>query len=196
MKLFNIIVAMDKKNGIGRGGVLPWHLPADLRRFRKITCASREGKKNIIIMGRKTWESLPQKYRPLPKRINFILSRNNRNQEGLVIEDKLSASGEDVYVVNGFEHAMSIIETQLVDIAGDVYVIGGQQIFELVIDNEYCHKIYATHILHEFDCDIFFPPFQDKFKKITASDILYDSGIPFYFAEYLRCESSEVKDIS
>src|SRR5689334_17373843 len=66
----NIIVAASDNNCIGRNNDLPWNLPTDLKRFKEITSG------HIVVMGRKCWESIPEKYRPLPKRTNVIITRN------------------------------------------------------------------------------------------------------------------------
>src|SRR5690242_16184462 len=77
---FSIVVAMDQKRGIGKAGGLPWHLPADLKHFKKITTTRFLDKtyQNVVIMGRKTWDSLPINFRPLPDRINIVLTRNDK----------------------------------------------------------------------------------------------------------------------
>src|SRR3989338_11120601 len=77
MAPFNIIVAVDAKNGIGKKGGLPWSLPADLKHFKKITFnTTDESKMNAVVMGRKTWDSIPAKFRPLPGRLNVVLTRD------------------------------------------------------------------------------------------------------------------------
>ena len=72
MKPFSIVVAIDRAGGIGREGKLPWNLPADMARFKEIT--QGEGG-NAVIMGRKTWDSIPEKFQPLPGRLNVVLTR-------------------------------------------------------------------------------------------------------------------------
>ncbi|NBV41995.1 hypothetical protein EBR96_04420, partial [bacterium] len=68
---FSIVVAADIADGIGQNGVLPWHLPKDMAYFKQITTAAPKGMKNGVILGRTTWESLPERFRPLPKRHNI-----------------------------------------------------------------------------------------------------------------------------
>merc|ERR1719421_691737 len=71
----SVIVATTQKGGIGKDGTLPWKLPEDMAHFKKVTTAAPEGKMNAVVMGRKTWESIPEKFKPLPGRINVVLSR-------------------------------------------------------------------------------------------------------------------------
>ncbi len=74
-KAFALVVAATKSWGIGRQGVLPWRLPADMAFFRKLTsCTTDPNKRNAVIMGRKTWESIPLKFKPLPQRTNIVLT--------------------------------------------------------------------------------------------------------------------------
>ncbi|MDE2222506.1 MAG: dihydrofolate reductase, partial [Candidatus Omnitrophica bacterium] len=73
MKNFSIVVAFDSTYGIGKDGRLPWRLAADLKRFKEITMEDGAARPNAVIMGRKTWESIPDRFRPLPGRVNVIL---------------------------------------------------------------------------------------------------------------------------
>lgn len=175
MTSFNIIVAMDADRGIGKDGKLPWYLPADLKHFKKITMKTTSShKKNVVVMGRKTWESLPQSFRPLPGRVNLILTRN----------DKLKLP-EGVLRANSLEAAFCLVEsTRLRNQIDQIFVIGGQQIFEMALESLQCQKIYATHVDHVFECDTFFPPFKDRFKKIAFSSVKSEEGFSFSFAEY------------
>ena len=76
MSHLTLIVAATTKNGIGRGGTMPWHIPKDLAYFSRVTTSAPIGQANAVLMGRKTWESIPNKFRPLKKRINIVLSRD------------------------------------------------------------------------------------------------------------------------
>ena len=76
---FNIIVAVDSKNGIGKKGNLPWSFSADMKRFKEITSTTKDkSKQNAVVMGRKTWNSIPEKFRPLPGRLNLVLTRSQQ----------------------------------------------------------------------------------------------------------------------
>ena len=85
----NIIVAHSwPEFGIGFENQLPWHIPADLKRFSSITT------NNIVVMGRKTWESLPEKMRPLPNRLNIVITRNRDKYNGLNANDTVFTTWE------------------------------------------------------------------------------------------------------
>ena len=77
MSRLTLVVAATKQNGIGRNGTMPWHIPKDLAYFSRVTTNAPAAQMNMVLMGRKTWESIPLKFRPLKKRINVVLSRNN-----------------------------------------------------------------------------------------------------------------------
>ena len=77
---FNLIVATDLNGGIGKNNQIPWHYKEDMQYFKSVTTdTSSINKINAVIMGRNTWDSLPEKYKPLPNRINVILSRQFKN---------------------------------------------------------------------------------------------------------------------
>ena len=142
MRSFSIVVAFDESGGIGIKGKLPWHLPADLKYFKKITTHVRGPEHiNAVIMGRITWESIPSEFRPLPGRINVILSRNRSLQkpEDVLLADSLNASLEDL--------DQGSYQSQV----ENVYVIGGQQIFKDAVVHPLCQKIYVTRILKSFN---------------------------------------------
>ena len=177
---FNLIVAVDAKNGIGTKGQLPWHLPADLRHFKEITIGKNiAAKKNVVVMGRKTWDSIPEKFRPLPQRLNIVLTR-----------DKNSHYPAGVLKMESFEQAFEMLESDDMQKEIDsIYVIGGQTIFEQAINDLRCQKIYVTHISKTFDCDTFFPPFNQQFEKIYISPPCQYETMSYSFAEYLRKSS-------
>lgn len=82
MKPVNLVVAATEKGGIGKDGTLPWNLPADMAFFKQITMQTVDPtKKNAVIMGRKTWASIPARFRPLKDRISVVLSRTSDVRE-------------------------------------------------------------------------------------------------------------------
>ncbi|MFL2974240.1 MAG: dihydrofolate reductase [Marine Group II euryarchaeote MED-G38] len=114
--LIAMIVAMDNDSSIGQNGGLPWKLSSDIKRFKKIT--QGEGY-NAVIMGRKTWNSLPSKYRPLSGRINIVMSRDSDwSDEG---------AWNALYPGRAIEIAYS-------EGCEECWIIGGSQIYELFID--------------------------------------------------------------
>lgn len=89
-----IVAATAGSMGIGRQGKLPWHLPLDMEHFKQLTVmSSRANRMNAVIMGRKTWESIPAKFRPLKDRLNVVLSRNPAIREQLNIPSNVCVAG-------------------------------------------------------------------------------------------------------
>jgi dihydrofolate reductase len=76
MLRLTLIVAATRSNGIGQNGRLPWRLPKELAYFAQVTSNAPDGHANAVIMGRNTWESIPERFRPLKKRVNIVISRN------------------------------------------------------------------------------------------------------------------------
>ena len=173
MKTFSIIVAFDSQYGIGKNGQLAWHLSSDLKRFKEITTTvTNPTKKNALIMGRKTWESLPEKFRPLPDRLNMVLSQKT----GLNLP-----SG--VLQAQSLDEALIRISATPIE---NVFVIGGAQIFVPAIVHPLCQKLYVTHVKGEYGCDAFFPHISREFFPISASEQFQEGTISFQFSDYLR----------
>ena len=155
-KQFHIIVAHDLNNGIGIENRIPWHLPIDMKYFKDTTTRSAKGKQNAVIMGRKTWESIPKKFRPLPGRINIVLSKSVSSIEGALVGDSL-------------DNALQQCENN-VDI-DQVFVIGGSQIYDHALQHKQCDTLYVTKVFQAFDCDAYFSEYQPAFKCTYASNI-------------------------
>ena len=152
MRTFSIIVALNEKNGIGVNNEIPWKCSEDLHFFKKMT------ENNIVIMGRKTWESLPQ--RPLRNRINIVLSRNN--MENLP---------ENTYHFNSLEKALSYGKSYRNE---KIFVIGGSEIYEQALKLN-CEKIYLTRIFNNCECDKYFN-LDPNWCMIYASDKKYSKN--------------------
>ena len=160
---FNIIVAHDNKNGIGFKNKLPWNLKKDLNRFKDLTMD------NIVIMGKNTWESLPIK--PLPNRINIVISKTLKDDSVDHIFPTLNEA---------------VIFTQLNQkcVYKQVFVIGGNQLYNEAINSMYCDKIYITEVYDDFQCDTFFPVLPKKFKPISVTKFYKENNIYFRYITY------------
>ena len=130
----SIVVAMDDNHLIGKGNGLPWHLPADLAFFKKITTG------NSILMGRKTYDSIGK---PLPNRRNIVITRN---------PDILIPGCE---VVDSIEKALSITQDD-----GEVMGIGGAHLFEPLLPA--VSSLSSTHIEGEFEGETYFPHYDEN----------------------------------
>ena len=173
MKNFSIIVAFDSQYGIGKLGQIPWKLSLDLKHFKEMTTSVVDkAKTNAIIMGRKTWESLPPRFRPLPGRLNVIMSQQSIDQ-----------IPHEVMLAHSFDEALKISNTHITE---NIYIIGGSQIYQEALKHSFCQRICVTHIKGDFDCDVFFPPLSPQYIPISASEEFSESGIKFHFAEYLK----------
>lgn len=135
----SVIVCMDRNGSIGYKGGIPWGdgLSADKRRFRNTT------DKHHVIMGRKTWESLPQEYRPLPGRFNLIVSSN----------EHYDAPGAVVFTSLEIAVAAAKYAAQVLDLS-EVFIAGGGQIYREAFETGIVDKVYATVIQEEFEADV------------------------------------------
>lgn len=140
---FDVVVAADLEWGIGSANGLPWpKLSGDLAHFRRITSAAAEGKRNAIIMGRKTWESTEVKGRPLPRRLNVVVSRG-----ALAVPD-------------GVVSARSLDDALAQSSGADIdstFVVGGAQIFKNAFAHGALRYIYLTRVEGRFGCDTHIP---------------------------------------
>ncbi|VDH91915.1 dihydrofolate reductase [Mytilus galloprovincialis] len=114
-------------------------------------------KKNVVIMGRKTWVSIPEKFRPLPKRINIVLSR------------EMKEAPPGVYIARSFDEAITMVNKDLSDKVESIYIIGGSSIYKAAMDSDYNIRIFLTKILADYDCDTFLPQFDENLYKIIEN---------------------------
>ena len=155
-----IVVAHAANRVIGRDGTLPWRLPADLRRFRELT---RGG---TVLMGRRTFESLPDAFRPLPERRNLVLSS----------DPAYSPPGVEVFP--SLPDALAACEN-------DCYVIGGEVTYRDALPH--CERLYATEIDAEPEGDAFFPELDaSQWHCVEDGERLVESGLCFTFRTYER----------
>ena len=126
-----IIAAIGRNNELGKNNDLIWHLPADLKRFKKVTT------RHTIIMGRNTFESIGK---PLPNRRSIIITRNKEYQQ------------EGCLVVHSLEEALDIVKDE-----EQAFVIGGAQIYKEVMGKNLAHRLDITKVHSDFDADVYFP---------------------------------------
>ncbi|MDP8266481.1 MAG: dihydrofolate reductase [Candidatus Aceula meridiana] len=175
MKTFSIIVAVDEKNGIGKNGCLPWNLPEDMKHFKEVTTTTKDPLKiNAVIMGRKTWESIPEKFRPLKERINVVLTRN----EDLELESSALKAGSFAEALNILSGSVGgqQIET--------IFVIGGASIYQEALASKRCDKIYLTQIFKAFECDTFFQEFRSEFIQKQTSEMITQDSFEYQFTVF------------
>ena len=141
-------------------------MPADLKHFAQVTTTRPgEAKVNAVVMGRKTWESLPSKFRPLPHRINVILTRQQQYQEKhLLPTTNATATTSDpprVLVVSSLSEAAEQLQQHYANTLGHVFVIGGAEVYATAMEQGWVHDVIYTEITNLPDTikmDTFFPP--------------------------------------
>ena len=145
----SLIVAVSENGVIGKDNDLIWHLPKDMQFFKKITIGHH------VIMGRRNFESIPHKYRPLPNRTNIIITRQSEYK------------AEGCIVVNSVETALEIAKNN-----GDIepFIIGGGQIYRIAIEKNLVDKIYLTKIHHSFKGDTFFPELSSDWRETNKTE--------------------------
>ena len=162
----SIIVAVSDNNVIGRNNDLPWHLPADLKYFKEKTMG------HCVVMGRKNFESIPERFRPLPGRTNIVITRQPDYQPSGVL------------VAHSIDDAVEMAKRQG---ETECFITGGGEIFRQSV--HLCDKIYLTRIHHDFEGDVFFPEINWKdWKEVSRKDIPHDekNKYPFSFLIYER----------
>jgi dihydrofolate reductase len=152
--VFDVVVAADLEWGIGKDSGLPWpRLPGDLAHFRRVTSAAGEGRRNAIVMGRKTWESKEVAGRPLPRRLNIVISRG-----ALVVPEGVVAARS----LNDALAAAAEAET--------TFVVGGAQIFREAFAHPGLRYVYLTRVEGRFGCDTHIPDLDARGFVATAWD--------------------------
>lgn len=166
-----LIVAADLKNGIGIKGKLPWVLRGDMKHFRDTTIKTEDIQlRNMVIMGRVTWDSLPPKSKPLKARKNVVVTKN-----------KDFKADEGVTVVHSIEQALNAAD----DRVANIFVIGGAKVYEEFMKKQKVDGIYLTRIKKEFRCDAFFPKIPKAYKVEKLSEGR-DDDISYEFLLYKK----------
>ena len=155
MTRISMIVAMASNHAIGLNNKMPWHLSADLKKFKQITMGSP------ILMGRKTYESIG---RPLPGRDNIIVSRNVDYQQ------------DGCFVFNSIDQAIARCEQY-----DEIFIIGGATFYNAMLPK--ADTLYLTQINQSFEGDTFFPDIQqEEWEEVAREDIDDDSSVDFTYS--------------
>jgi len=158
------IVAADRRDGIARGSELPWHLPVDLARFKRLTVGLGH---SSVLMGRATWDTLPTKWQPLPRRKNIVLTRGNATFHDAT---RVTSWADALAAAAGTDH---------------LWVVGGAQIYALALAQPETTAIELTRIDHDFDCDVRWPGVPADF-TLVASEPHSAKGIAYAFERWER----------
>lgn len=158
--IVSIIVAVSENGAIGKENDLLWRLPGDMKHFKETTSG------HAVITGRKNYFSIPEKFRPLPDRINIILTRNEELQESGCL------------IAHSLEDALGLAE-ELSD-EEEVFIIGGGEIYELGLPH--ADKIYITYVHHFFEGDTYFPELNENdWLEISSEKHKQDDKNPYDF---------------
>eukprot|EP00002_Diphylleia_rotans_P004063 TRINITY_DN1291_c0_g2_i1.p1 TRINITY_DN1291_c0_g2~~TRINITY_DN1291_c0_g2_i1.p1 ORF type:complete len:486 (-),score=113.17 TRINITY_DN1291_c0_g2_i1:116-1573(-) len=182
LKDFGIVVAAcHPSGGIGANGTLPWSLPGDLSHFKKVTSQTDQtNARNAIIMGRKTWDSIPPNRRPLPNRLNVIISSSLENE----------ARDPNVEVARSFADALELVSLGKYKREVDkVFVIGGAQVYSDALQSPHCKTIYLTKIFADIPCDTFLPAIDPAvFQEMEALPLKEENSLSY---QILRMERKQ-----
>lgn len=161
----NMIYARAANGVIGKGNAMPWHLPEDSARFKRLTQGWP------VIMGRRTWDSLPARFRPLPGRTNIVISRQADWQQ------------PDALTATSLAEALALCHQ-----SEEVWIIGGAQIYAQA--EPLARRIEVTEIAQNFEGDAFAPPLGDEWIETTRENHTASSGLEFSFITYYKHEKS------
>jgi dihydrofolate reductase len=171
----NLIWAEAHNHVIGKGGVMPWHIPEDLKHFKQTTLGYP------VIMGRKTWESLPPRFRPLPGRTNIVISR----QDNFLGDFLAGHASSDLRVVSSLQAALDITSSN-----DEVWIIGGAQIYAQALP--LASVVVITEIDATFEGDAFAPKLNSDWQAVQADDVNSEwqtsasSGLRYRFMVFKR----------
>jgi len=159
-----LIVAMTKDRVIGNDNSIPWYIKEDLKNFKEVT----DG--HPVIMGRKTWDSIPKKFRPLPGRYNIVISRSAKQKEN--IEGELRW-------VKSYEEALQVVD-ELYSYPVDTFIIGGSTVYKRALLE--ADRLYISWVKKDYDGDTFFPEINmNEWQEVEKKD--FDE---FLFIKYRR----------
>ena len=190
--IISLIAAVSENNVIGKNNTLPWHLPADMKYFRDTTMG------HCVIMGRKNYDSIPLKFRPLDGRTNIVVTRQKSFQaDGCIVVNSVEEAlkkakappppegGNTGGALSGFPPSGGLRG------ASEVFIIGGADIYRQTIG--IADKVYYTKIHHTFEGDAFFPKIDSRKWKMTSEKVVNPdekNKFSFSFCVYEKVKNS------
>ncbi len=156
--MISIVVAMDKNGGIGKDNSMPWHFKKDMKYFKELTWG------HPVIMGRKTFDSLPERFKPLPGRENIVITRKEDFGKGY----------ENLKSFNGVDKVLNYCRDK------DCFVIGGAEVYKAFLP--YADKLYITYIDAEYEVDTYFPTFDKNDFVLVNEQRETENGVTLRFA--------------
>ncbi|KAK8140520.1 hypothetical protein PG984_000586 [Apiospora sp. TS-2023a] len=158
-----LVVAATRDMGIGRAGTLPWTgLRKEMAYFARVTkrlpVDAQPPAMNAVIMGRKTWDSIPVKFRPLKGRLNIVISRSHPDGGSAAVSDLEKEAVKVSSLAQALEYLKTQTQTQpAAGTAAKAFVIGGAQIYEASLALPEAKRVLLTRVMDDFECDTFFP---------------------------------------
>ncbi len=154
--MIGLIWAQAANGVLGRDNAVPWRIPEDLAHFRALTTGS------TVVMGRRTWDSLPTRFRPLPNRANVVLTRSSS------------------FVADGAEVVHSLADA----LVGDVWVIGGGEVYAEALP--FADRVEVTEVREAFDGDVYAPALGPDWTSADGDWLESSSGLHYRFRSYAR----------
>lgn len=152
----------SKKRAIGNNNSLLWNIPKDMKRFYTLT------KNHPVIMGRNTWESIPEKYRPLRYRTNIIITSSHK----LLFKDK-PTKDTDLFIARSQDE--SLLYAQKAEGCDEIFFIGGERVYRDALP--ITQRLYLTLVDDEPEADTFFPEYENEFTKVISKEVIEDNGL-------------------
>ena len=160
----NLIYARARNGVIGLNNAMPWHLPEDLAHFKRVTLGCP------VIMGRKTWDSLPERFRPLPDRDNIVITRDRHWQS------------PGARVAHSLDEAVALCAE-----APQTWVMGGAQIYALALP--LAQRVVVTEIDQDYTGDAYAPTLGLAWRETSRQAHTSNSGLRFAFVDFKRVEA-------
>jgi dihydrofolate reductase len=158
----SLVAAVARGGVIGRDNAIPWRLREDMERFRALTTG------HAVVMGRRTWESLPERFRPLPGRRNVVVTRNAEWQ------------AEGAEPVGSLEEALELLADE-----PRVFVVGGGELYAAALP--FADELLLTEVDLQIEGDAFFPEVRsDEWREAEREPRVADNGTSFSFVRYAR----------